>query len=322
MLCSVDRRSKTVISLFLFLVASSLSGANDEAATTSRKDAGDASVTLKVNSDLVQIPVTVTDKSDRVIANLPKESFAIFENGVEQRLVHFGSGEAPVSLCIVFDTSSSMGNKLRKSIEALNEILETAVSGDEYCLVRFSERPEIVAPIALGPAAVASATGRIYSGGSTALLDAIGVGIQEVRRGNNRHKAIALISDGGDNRSIHTQRETEELVRQADVQIFSVGIVGRDTHMSSREEINGPALMKSISRESGGSYFCIHEVTELAAAIDKLNTELRYQYVLGYYSKSDRDDGKYRHVKVKIHPPRGTPSIRASWRTGYYAPHR
>jgi VWFA-related protein len=283
--------------------------------------ANEAAVSVKVNSDLVQIPVTVTDKADEAVEHLNKEIFLVYENGVQQTIAHFESGEAPISACLVFDSSGSMKNKLHKSVAAIHQLLNAAMSDDEYCLVRFSDWPEIMVGITHGSAAVAAAMNGIYPSGWTALLDAIYLGMQEVKRGHNRRKAIVLISDGGDNRSLHTRREITRLVREADAQIYSIGIMSPPGELLLHpEQVIGPALMNNISRQSGGRLFRIHEIDELPFATAKITMALRHQYVLGYYPKDAHNDGKYRRITVKLNLPRGTSGLRAYWRAGYYAP--
>jgi Ca-activated chloride channel homolog len=281
--------------------------------------ADEASLRVRVNSDLVQIPVTVTNKKDQVVEDLNKEIFLVYENGVQQTIAYFEPGEAPISVCLVFDSSGSMVNKLHKSVEAIHQLLDAAISDDEYCLVRFSDRPEIMVGITNGSAAVATAVNRIYAGGWTALLDAIYLGMQEVKRGHNHRKAIVLISDGGDNRSLHTRREITQLVREADAQIYSIGIISPPELLLHPEEIVGPALMNNLSHQSGGRLFRIHGIDELSSAVAKITMALRHQYVLGYYTKDAHNDGKYRRVTVKLNLPKGKSGLRAYWRAGYYA---
>jgi Ca-activated chloride channel homolog len=280
----------------------------------------DAAVSLRVNSDLVEIPVTVVNKADQVVEHLDKEVFAVYENGVPQTIAHFETGEAPISACLVFDSSGSMRDKLHRSIEAVQELLNAAISDDEYCLVRFSDRAELMVSMSNGPASVTAAMNHIYPSGFTALLDAIYTGMQEVNHGHNRRKAIILISDGGDNRSLHTRQEIKQLVREANAQIYSLGIITPEALLVQPEEIVGPSLMESISHQSGGRLFRIHKVNDLPSAISRISLALRHQYVLGYYSKDGRHDGKYRRVSVKLNAPKTTSGLRAYWRTGYYAP--
>lgn len=280
----------------------------------------DTALTMRVKTDLVQIPVTVADRSGKVFERLIKENFTVFENGVEQTIRHFAFDEAPISLCIVFDTSLSMAGKLHKSIQAVNELLDKAKFDDEYCLVRFSDSPEIIVPLSSSSMQVAAAMPQIHPWGFTALFDGVDLGIEEVRRGHNRHKAIVIISDGGDNRSVHTQDQIRQLVRESEVQVCAIGILVPESEMFSQAEVDGPGLLKRLSRESGGHLFLVHDITELPTAIAKITGALRYQYVLGYYPKDANNDGKYRHVTVRLRPPKGAPRLRISWRTGYYAP--
>ena len=280
----------------------------------------DAALSLTVNSDLVEIPVTVTNKADQVVEHLDKEVFSVYENGVPQTIAHFETGEAPISACVIFDASGSMRDKLHRSIEAVQQLLNAAISDDEYCLVRFSNQAELAVRMSNGPTGVAAAMNRVYAEGFTALLDAIYAGMQEVNRGHNRRKAIILISDGGDNRSLHTRQEIKQLVRETDAQIYSIGIITPESLLVQPEEIAGPSLMENISHQSGGRLFRIHKSHDLPSAISKITVALRHQYILGYYSADTRHDGKYRRVTVKLNVPKTTSGLRAYWRTGYFAP--
>jgi len=289
-------------------------------ASSAAPDADSSEVNVKVNTNLVQIPVTVTDKTDHPVVALNRENFQIYENGVAETIAYFETGESPISTCLLFDSSMSMADKIHRSLEAMSEFLDAAVAGDEYCLIRFSNWPEKMVGITEGTRQVADAIRRIHPAGFTALLDAIYAGTQEVRQGHNRRKAILLISDGGDNRSEHTIKEIKQLVREADAQIYSIGILSPEDQVFSQEEADGPALMKTISHDSGGRLFRIHEISELPSAVAKVTMALRHQYLLGYYPKDVRNDGKYRHVAVKLTLPRGVSHVHAYWRAGYYSP--
>jgi Ca-activated chloride channel homolog len=308
-----------IVSLPVFVIGAEASHTKPDAITI-RAPADREPLTVKVDSDLVEIPVTVMDQADQAVEHLSRETFLIYENGVQQTIAHFGTGEAPISACLVFDSSGSMATKLRRSVEAVQELLNAAIVGDEYCLVRFSDRPEVMVRMSSGSAGAAAAMNRIYAGGWTALLDAIYLGMQEVRNGRNRRKAIVLISDGGDNRSLHTRREIKQFAREADTQIYSIGILSAESLLVQPEEIVGPSLMENISRQSGGRLFRIRRIDDLPSAIAKITTALRHQYVLGYYPKESHHDGKYRRVTVKLSAPKITSGLRAYWRTGYFAP--
>jgi Ca-activated chloride channel family protein len=200
------------------------------------------------------------------------------------------------------------------------ELLEASDAEDEYCVVRFSDSPEVLVRMTHDKAQVSSALYRIHPYGWTALLDGVHLATQEVRAGHNHRKAIVLISDGGDNRSRHTEKSVKRQVRETDAQIYSIGIVGPDDQLLYPVEVDGPNLMRKISNQSGGQLFLIHEIDDLPFAIRAIESAIRHQYVLGYYPTVNRADGKYRHVTVKLRSPEGEPHLKAYWRAGYYAP--
>ena len=282
---------------------------------------------LRVTTDLVQIPVSVVDKEDRTVEGLSKENFYIFENGSAQAIVHFAPEDGPISACLVLDASGSMTTKFNRSIEAVHQVLGAAIAGDDYCLIRFNDSAEVLVNMTNNSTRIADMVQRTIPQGWTALLDAIYSGMQEVKNGRNWRKAMILISDGGDNRSRHTKKEILRMVREGDAQIYSIGIVPRgdqaDWHYGvplafSPEEINGPALMKDISHRTGGRSFLIHEIDDLPAVIARITQELRHQYVLGYYP-AITGTGGYRQIAVKVKTANGI-KVRAYWRSGYYAP--
>jgi VWFA-related protein len=132
---------------------------------------------------------------------------------------------------------------------------------------------------------------------------------------------LIILSDGGDNSSRYTESEVKNLVREADVQIYAIGIFepvaarGR-----TAEELSGPSLLSEIAEQTGGRHFPVENIGELPDVAAKIGIELRNQYVLGYSPTNQDRDGKYRRVQVKLVQPRGLPPLRAFWRLGYYAP--
>src|SRR5262249_4183400 len=157
--------------------------------------------------------------------------------------------------------------------------------------------------------------------GRTALLDAIVLSMNEMRHAKHSRKAILIISDGGDNDSRYSVRDVRTRLREADVQVYSIGIMepwaGRGR---SVEEMEGAALLDEIAKDTGGRLFEVDDVGVLPAIATKISHALRNQYVLGYVPTSDMRDGKYHRVQVKTARPKGVPPLRASFRTGYFAP--
>jgi len=276
---------------------------------------------IRVDTTLVLIPVTVTDPLNRFVTGLDKENFRVFEDKVEQKVVQFSSEDAPISLGIIFDCSGSMGPKLEKSREAVAQFFKTANPDDEFFLVEFNDRAEMAVKFTTRLQEIQNRLTFTQSKGRTALLDAVYLGLHTMKKARNSRKALLIISDGGDNNSRYTETEIKDLVREADVQIYAIGIyepIG--TRSRTPEELSGPSLLTEIAEQTGGRCFPVENINELPDVAEKIGIELRNQYVLGYSPKNQQRDGKYRKVQVKLVQPRGLPPLRAFWRMGYYAP--
>ncbi|MEP6715703.1 MAG: VWA domain-containing protein [Terriglobia bacterium] len=276
---------------------------------------------IRVDVNRVLIPVTVNDPLGRFVTGLDQDVFEISEDKVKQTIISFGSEDAPLSVGIVFDTSGSMGNKLEKSRQAVAEFFKTANPEDEAFLVEFNDRPELVVPVTHNLEEIQNRLTFTQSKGRTALLDGVLLALRTMKKAHNPRKALIVISDGGDNSSRYTESELKSFVKEADVQIYAIGIY---EPMSARgrtsEELSGPGLLSDISEPTGGRHYVVENLNDLPDAAAKIGIELRNQYVLGYSPVNGARDGKYRKVQVKIIQPRGLPQLHAFWRTGYYAP--
>jgi Ca-activated chloride channel family protein len=152
----------------------------------------------------------------------------------------------------------------------------------------------------------------------TALIDAMYLGVNTLKRGKYERKALLVISDGGDNRSRYTRGELQRAVRESEVQIFSIGIF--DVYAPTEEEQNGPLLLSEISLATGGRLFKVLDLQDLADIAERISEELRDEYVLGYTPSDRKRDGTWRKLKVRLLPPPGLPELQAHSREGYYAP--
>jgi len=276
---------------------------------------------IRIQSTLVLIPVTVTDPLNRFVTGLDRENFRLFEDKSEQKVTHFASEDAPLSVGLVFDVSGSMGTKLDKSRQAAAQFFKTANPEDEFFLIEFNDRPELVVGFTSRLEEIQNRLTFTQSKGRTALLDAVYLALNTMKKGKKPRKALLIISDGGDNSSRYTESEIKNRVREADVQIYAIGIY---EPMASRgrtpEEMAGPSLLSEVAEQTGGRHFAVDNPNELPDVAAKIGVELRNQYLLGYTPSNLQRDGKYRKVQVKLVQPRGLPPLRASWRLGYYAP--
>jgi Ca-activated chloride channel homolog len=272
---------------------------------------------IKVDVNLVLVPVSIVDPEDRQVTGLDKENFEVFDGKERQQIQHFSSEDDPVSLGAIFDVSGSMANKIERAREAVVEFFKTANPEDEFFMIVFADRPEEVTDFTQS---VEDLEGRLLytvPRGRTAMLDAIYLGLNKMRQARYGRKALLIISDGGDNHSRYTEGEIKNLVKESDVQIYAIGVY--DHYFPTEEERLGPQLLSDITELSGGRAFSIDNPNDLADVATKIGVELRNQYVLGYRPTSPASDGKWHKLKVKLVPPKGLPPLRVYAKTGYYA---
>ena len=193
---------------------------------------------LKVDVDLVLVPVTITDPMNRLVTGLDKENFTLFEGKERQEIRHFSSEDAPVSLGVIFDMSGSMSSKIERAREAVVEFFKTANPQDEFFMVTFADKPEEISRFHKSIEEIQGKLVYTVPKGRTALLDAIYLGVSKMRQAKYPKKALLIISDGGDNHSRYTEGEIKSVVKEADVLIYAIGIY--DHYMSTPEEQLGP----------------------------------------------------------------------------------
>ena len=273
---------------------------------------------IRMNVDLVLVPVTVTDPMNRLVTGLEQNDFKVFENNKLQDIRSFSCDDAPVSIGIIFDLSGSMTSKLMRAKSAILQFIKTANPQDEFFVLGFNDRPELINDFTSSVDDIQARLLSVRAAHRTALLDAIYYGMIKMRDAHHQRKALLVVSDGGDNRSRYTEGEVRAAVREADVEIFSIGIF--DPYAPTPEERAGPVLLADISDSSGGRMFRVDNVDEMSDIAEKISMELRNQYVLGYRPSDLTRDGKWRKVKVKVDPPPGLPPLTVYARTGYYAP--
>lgn len=273
---------------------------------------------ISKNVDVVLVPVTITDPMNRLVTGLERDNFQIFEGSEKQEIRHFSSEDAPLSLGVIFDISGSMTDKIEKSRDAVVEFFKTANPQDEFFIVTFSDKPELLEDFTQQVEDIQSKLVYAAPKGRTALLDAIYLGVNRMSKARHSKKALLIISDGGDNNSRYTENEIKSMVKEADVQIYAIGIY--DLSPRTVEEQSGPNLLREITEVTGGRAFTIDNPNELADVATKIGIELRNQYVLGYRPKNLAHDGKWRKIKIKLLPPKGLPPLHVFAKTGYYAP--
>ncbi len=288
------------------------------AAASPQKQAG---LNLRVDTTLVLIPVTVTDSLNHAVLGLDKQDFRVLEDGSEQKVKQLSGEDAPLSIGLLVDTSGSMGSRIETSREAVAQFLKTLNTQDEAFLIEFGDHADVAVPFTHDAETIESRLASAESQGLTALLDAVHAGLNEMKTAKNPRKALLIISDGGDNNSRYTADQIKDLVREADVQIYSMGVFEPFPLFAlSAAELSGPRLLSELSQQTGGRAFAASKTSDLPSIATKIGIELRNQYVLAYSPINQNRDGKFRRVEVKLKQPAGLPPLKTRWRLGYYAP--
>ena len=273
---------------------------------------------IKEFTDLVSLPVTVTDAYNRLVTGLDRNHFEIYEDKVKQEIAFFSDDDAPVNLGIVFDVSGSMKGKLDRARDSLKAFIQTSHSDDDFFLVGFNHRANLLAEFTDGEA-LANKLTLVDPGGQTALYDATYLGIEKVKQGRHNRNAILLISDGQDNSSRYTYGELRKLLKEAGVQIYCIGIVELGGGAGGTLDMQGQAILEEIAQTTGGKAFFPKSGAELEEITTRIALELRHQYSIGYNPTNLNRDGHWRKVKVNVKPPKGWSNLKVKHKEGYYA---
>ncbi len=286
---------------------------NTVAPRISGKDAA-----IRVNVNLVLVPVSVTDPKNRIVTGLEKENFAVYDNNTQQTINSFSIEDAPVTIGIVFDLSGSMESKFVRARKALSAFLRTCNPKDEFFVIGFNDRPAVIVDYTSDVNDVDARMVMLKPENRTALIDAIYLGVDKLKEGKYERKALLVISDGGDNRSRYNEGELRRVVRESDVQIYSIGIF--DEYAPTEEEQLGPLLLTNICEMTGGRMFRVTDMADMGDIASRISAELRNEYVIGYHPSEVKHDGNWRKLKVQLFPPPGLPTLTVHNRQGYYAP--
>ncbi|HZY63009.1 MAG TPA: VWA domain-containing protein [Edaphobacter sp.] len=291
-----------------------IEGANNAAA----RGALNRNARIRVDVNLVLVPVSVTDPMNRLVTGLEKSNFQVFDNSVGQTIKSFSTDDAPVSIGIVFDLSGSMSSKFRRSQKALMEFLRTSNPKDEFFVVGFNDRPAVIVDYTSDVEDVEARMVMLKPERRTALIDAVYLAVDKLKEAKYDRKALLVISDGGDNRSRYTEGELRRAVRESDVQIFAIGIF--DQYAPTPEEQTGPLLLADMCDATGGRMFRVLDPSDLEDIASRISAELRNEYVIGYTPSQMKRDGNWRKLKIRLVPPPGLPPLTVHNRQGYYAP--
>ncbi|CAN5736116.1 hypothetical protein BH24ACI1_BH24ACI1_18620 [soil metagenome] len=314
-LCSLHRW----IFLILILLGGTFAAFAQTPEPTPPEQEEESDEPISVKTDLVTLTLTVTDLYGRYVSGLNKNAFTVFDGNEEQEITFFSDVDAPISVGVLFDVSGSMsGEKIGKARKALERFINTSHPSDEYFLIGFNNRAQLLLDRTRDGDAVLQRLTLVQTKGNTALYDACYLGVERVTRGTRQKKAMLIISDGQDNSSRYNFGEVRRLMKEADVTVYAVGIMdGRDS--GSITGMQGQAFLDELTSVTGGKAFYPQTDVEMDEIFERIALELRHQYSVGFTPKDFTPDGKWHKVKVKVKPPRGISRLTVRTREGYYA---
>jgi VWFA-related protein len=274
----------------------------------------DGPATFTADTRLVLLPISVADKNGKLITNLPREAFKVYENGVEQVIKLFKREDVPISLGIIIDNSGSMRDKRSKVETASLDLVKASNPRDEVFVVNFNDEAYLDVPFTNDIKKLEEGVARIDSRGGTAMRDAISMSIDYLKeKGKKDKKVLLVVTDGNDTASSGTLEKLIDKARDSGILIYAIGLLNEEER---REAHKAKHALDSVTKESGGLSFYPKDATEVDKIALQVAQDIRNQYTIAYSPSIQALDGSFRQIKVTVNGP-GHPMVRT--RTGYYA---
>jgi len=324
-------RTLFVCSLGIMLFVHLAVGSNDSSSNQSRKrnpyepsasgrtggETNNQPQQVRIETQLVSFTVTITDSRGRFVSGLTKNSFQVYDNGVKQEIAHFSDEDVPASIGILFDVSRSMKDRMKQSISALKRFMDVSHKDDDLFLITFNDRATLSRDFTTSGNQIIESLEAILPKGSTALYDAVYLGVEKVELGRHPKKALLIISDGEDNHSRYNGRELRQRILESDVQVYAIGLTDAFSEDSDSSKY-GRSLLESITDQTGGRAFFPNAYNEqqIIEICARIALELRRQYSIGFYPTDKADDTPHK-IEVKLNKAKGLGGVSIRHRAGY-----
>ena len=263
---------------------------------------------IQLQTKLVSLTVTVSDRFGRFVTGLEKRNFDVFDDGVKQEIAHFSDEDAPLTLGIVYDVSGSMGDLTSRSFQALRKFFETSHEDDEYFIVAFNDRVKLVQDFTNSPGEIMSKVIFVKAKGSTALYDGVYLGLEKARQGRHRKRALLIISDGEENSSRYSGRELRDMLKESDVAVYGITI---------SQLYAGVGTLEQLSDWSGGMTFSPADEPQTRDIYTRIALMLRHQYTIGFYPSDTASAALWHKVRIGLTAPRGLGRLSVSYKQSY-----
>ena len=254
---------------------------------------------FRTGVEVISVNATVTDAEGHLVTDLPRESFELYEDGVQQTITQFSNERVPVGLGLLLDISDSMfGRRLQDARTAVERFLiDLLTPDDEFFIMAFNHRPRVLTGWTREPDLVRRTLDALRPSGGTAVYDAIVQSLPLMAKRSRQRAAVVVISDGADTASDATLRDIRSALLRSDAFVYAVAIDSPE-----RQPINtrvNPAALREITAESGGRTEIVQNSADLTTSTESIAHELNSQYLLGY-SSIHATDGQYHSIRVKV----------------------
>jgi Ca-activated chloride channel family protein len=262
--------------------------------------------TVRSDVRLVILDVSVKDRKGRFVPDLAKENFAVSEDGKPQQVTVFAHDDLPVTVGILVDESFSMKPKRAEVLAAAEAFIRESNPRDEIFVLNFNDKVRRGLPqqttFSSDLEQLRAALERGVPEGKTALYDAVGRGLEQLKLGRREKKALVLISDGGDNASVYTRREVVNLVEGSPATIYTIGIY------DDGDPDRTPGLLRQLAEISGGEAYFPASVDGMAGVCHRIAEDLKVRYTVGYVPQAaagnkSAGNNALRHVRVRVSLP-------------------
>ena len=261
--------------------------------------------TLRVDVNLVMVPVTVTDRSGRIITGLDRSRFKILDEGVPQPIASFSIEDLPVSIGLVLDVSGSMRQKLATARSFVRALLAGAESSDEALFLTCADRPDLQLDLTPDIDRVERILQSTRSQGRTALIDSVYLTIERMRPARNSRKVLVIVSDGQDNYSRHTKSELISKAIESEAQIYSIATPDAPGFRKAIELVDanrGLALLSDLAQATGGISLPVDATSSISGVAQRIVRTLHEQYLIGYYPVGTLSRAS-RRIQIKVDIP-------------------
>lgn len=274
---------------------------------------------VKLGSTLVSFPVSALARTGAAVPNLSRENFEVYDEGVKQQIEFFSAADAPVSVGLVVDLSSSMRGRSVRVQQALQELTNYQREGDEYFIIAFNQEPWLQADFTSDFQEAANSVSLREPKGATALFDAMYLALEKIRHASHTRRAVIVLSDGLDNHSRYRFGDVRRLAEESDATVFTValsGVWGRDDVL----EISGRRVLSHLASSTGGGFYTPNSIDDLDQVFSQIGAEMRTQYQVAFVPSEGQIDGRWHRLKVRlINLPKETEKIVVRAKAGYWA---